>query len=98
MNVIKKQWLFIILYCIISLIWIFIPEINNQSEETCYERFLGTWMSYQLFNKVQTYFFLTVTFIFAAGFRHWNYKTFFILALLLVIPVLIKLYIYSCVH
>lgn len=97
MNVTKKQWLFIIVDFIIALIWIITPEVNNQSAN-CYERFLGTWMSYQLFNKLQTYYFLAGTFIFAASFRHWSYKGFIILQLLLLIPVLIKLYIYSCAH
>ena len=98
MNVTKKQWLFIIIYVIISLVWMFIPEVNSQSEATCYEQFLGTWMSYKLFNKLQTYYFLAGTFIFAGSFRHWNYTGVIVLALLLLIPVLIKLYIYACAH
>ena len=97
MSITKQQYVFIILSCVVALIWIFLPEVNS-SNVNCYDKLLGNVFSYQVFNKVQFYYFLIGNFILLLLKRRLNVVRFILIELLLVIPVLIKLYIYICSH
>lgn len=95
MKDIKKLIIISGIFGIISIAWIFLPEVTHSKEE-CFKRLFGNLISYKLFTKIQHYYFLLLTFIFIASIRHWTYKGFSILAMLALIPILIKLYVYYC--
>jgi len=96
MRSIDKRYVFIAIQVILGIIWILLPEINNPAYQNCYEQLVGRNLSYQTFNKYQFYFFTAGNFLFFALLRGMNYKTFIFLELLLLIPVVIKFYVYIC--
>jgi hypothetical protein len=97
MSITKQQFVFIAISCIVALVWIFLPEVNS-SNAACYDKLLGNVLSYQVFNKIQFYYFLIGNFILLLLKERLNIIRFVVIELLLIIPVLIKLYIYNCSH
>lgn len=95
MKITKQQYLFIAISCIIALVWIFLPEVGY-TNETCYKKVFGNLMSYKTFNKVQFYYFLIGNFFLLLLKKRLNVLQFIFIELLLIVPVLIKLYIYLC--
>ncbi len=97
MSITKQQYGFIIISCVVALAWLLLPEVNSSNVD-CYERLLGNVLNYQVFNKVQFYYFLIGNFILLLLKRRLNIMLFILIELLLIIPVLIKLFVYSCSH
>jgi hypothetical protein len=95
MSIIKSRYIFAAINVVVVIVWVFTPEVNTQSVP-CYENIFGTLMSYESFNKYQKYYFLIGTFIFTAALKGMSLKGFIVAQLLLMIPVLLKLYIYFC--
>jgi hypothetical protein len=95
LRITKQQYVFIIISCVVALAWIFLPEVNS-SNVGCYDKLLGNVLDYQIFNKVQFYYFLTGNFILLFLKRRLNVIRFVLIELLLIIPVLIELYVYIC--
>jgi hypothetical protein len=97
MSITKQQYIFIVISCVVALVWIFLPEVNSSNTD-CYDKLLGNVLNYQVFNKVQFYYFLVGNFILLLLKRKLNVMRFILIELLLIIPVLIKLYVYTCSH
>lgn len=95
MNITKKQYIFIFISCVVALIWIFLPEVSS-SNASCYKKLIGNVLTYQVFNKVQFYYFLVGNFILLLLKKRLNVMRFILIEFLLIIPVLIKLYVYIC--
>lgn len=98
MKSIKRQYFFVGISIVIALVWIFIPETNNESEQGCYDSLMGSGMSYQLFNNIQFYYFIGGNFILLILKKKLNVIRFILIEFFLLIPVVIKLYIYHCSH
>lgn len=96
MRAIRKQHLFIAISIIIALIWVFMQTHDSEEAHGCYLRIMGNWMSFQQFNKAEGYYFLAGNFILILLRNNLTILRFILLQLLIMIPLIIKIYICIC--
>jgi hypothetical protein len=52
-----SQYLFVGVATVIAIVWMILPDVVSEKEQGCYQRLMGSWMSYRTFNRVQFYYF-----------------------------------------
>ena len=90
----KQNW-YIIISSLMGSVWVVLPEINCKNV-TCYDYLPRRIMDCNVFNKVQYYYFLMGTFVVLILKKRLAFWQYLILELFVIIPVLIKLYVYLC--
>ena len=96
MAITKKQFVFDSIQAAIIILWIFIPEYENTISKNCFHQFVGNWIEYHNFYKIQFYYFLVANFVYVQIRNKLNYISFILFESLLLIPIIIDLNIYYC--
>lgn len=96
MKIIKRHHYFITISVIVAIVWVFIPETGSNDEERCYHKLMGERLDFHLFNKILFYYFIFGNFILVSLRKVLSILVFVLLEILLLIPVVIKLYIFQC--